>query len=49
METSASRIAATPAKVRTCFWNQRLMPRTQSSTPMIRKPAPAVVDIASVR
>ncbi|CAM5342888.1 hypothetical protein STENM223S_04827 [Streptomyces tendae] len=49
MDTSASRIAATPANTRTCFWNHRLMPRTTSSTPMIRDPAPAVVDIASVR
>ncbi len=49
MDTNASRIAATPAKTRMCFWNQRLMPRTTSSTPMIRDPAPAVVAIARVR
>ena len=48
METSASRIAATPAKTRTMLWNHMVRPSVTSSTPMIREPAPAVVAIASV-
>ncbi|MBE9500663.1 hypothetical protein IHE61_30405 [Streptomyces sp. GKU 257-1] len=48
-ETSARRIAATPANTRDWGWNHMVSPRTTSSTPMISDPAPAVVDIRMVR
>lgn len=48
MEISASRMAATPAKTRTMLWYHIVRPSVISRTPMIRDPAPAVVDMASV-
>lgn len=47
-EISASRMAATPANVRTTLWNHMVRPSVTSRTPMISEPAPAVVDMASV-
>jgi hypothetical protein len=47
-ETSASRIAATPAKIRECGWNHMVSPNTMSSPLMTSDPAPAVVAIRMV-
>ncbi len=49
MEISARMVVATPQKIRTSGWNQAVRPSTISRMPMIIEPAPAVVDIATVR
>lgn len=49
IEISARIVTATPQNTRTIGWNHALIPSTIISRPMIREPAPAVVDIATVR